>query len=118
MANDETIKPISESASLTDSRQQASDNAPASDNTPDIPDIPEIPTDPVTDEYPLLAHLADEDDETRLNAFTQVHEQLRGELNRLSTPHDQSGSGHAHSNPQTASHTPSHTISHAQGRRS
>ncbi len=46
-------------------------------------DIPPIPDDPVTDTYPLLAHLEDEDDSQRLQAFTQVLEEMRGELDRL-----------------------------------
>lgn len=52
----------------------------------DETDIPPIPDDPVTDTYPLLAHLEDEDDSQRLQAFTQVLSEMRGELDRLSDP--------------------------------
>lgn len=56
------------------------------DETGETADIPPIPDDPVTDTYPLLAHLEDEDDSQRLQAFTQVLAEMRGELDRLPDP--------------------------------
>jgi hypothetical protein len=47
------------------------------------PSLPPIPDDPVTGRYPLLSHLADQDDASRLQAFSQVLQEMRGELDRL-----------------------------------
>lgn len=54
------------------------------------PVIEPIPSDPITDRYPLLAHLNDEDDGARLEAFSQVLQEMRGELDRLSSHADPS----------------------------
>lgn len=57
-----------------------------SDETEETTVVPPIPDDPVTDTYPLLARLEDEDDSQRLQAFTQVLTEMRGELDRLPDP--------------------------------
>lgn len=66
---------------MTDKNALPSSSDPAKQD-----DIPPIPDNPVTKHYPLLAHLQEEDDSTRLEMFTKVLAQVQEELDRLD-PH-------------------------------